>query len=396
MKVCVLTSSFPRYQGDFPGIFLYRLLKALVKSGIDVSVVAPSDESTKDVEVMEGMKVYRFVYWFPKHYQRLAYGAALYNNLKRSFLAKIQLIPFLISFLMKGLKVCRQCDIIHAQTTPVALLAYIIRWFVNKPVIVTPWGTDMRDLAKRFSEYIFDNADAITRGSDIFEQPKGLNFSKYNYTIIPTPIDEDVFNRNVDVTHLKDEFKLKNEFVVTFIARLYAFKAPMTFIKAIPEVLRNIRNVKFLVVGDGVLLDDVKSVVKELGVEDSVFVTGRRNDINMILKVSTIFTAISPIENVWSNTIAEAMFMGVPCIITKAGVSEKFFTHMENCYMIESRNSKTLAEAIVYLLRNPGVREKLAKGGLEFLKEKNKDTSKVVQLTKQLYTKVLRNYKAVA
>gem|GEM_PF-4545536 len=41
MKVLTITSSFPRYMGDYYGNFIYALCRTLTQKGINVVVLAP-------------------------------------------------------------------------------------------------------------------------------------------------------------------------------------------------------------------------------------------------------------------------------------------------------------------------------------------------------------------
>ena len=95
MKVCILSTSYPRYSGDYAGIFVHNLAKELIFNNIKVKVVSPHDLDTKNCEIIDGVKIERFKYWFIKKGQMLAYGGGMPYNLANSFLAKIQL-PFFL------------------------------------------------------------------------------------------------------------------------------------------------------------------------------------------------------------------------------------------------------------------------------------------------------------
>ena len=71
-KLCVLTSSFPRYEGDSVSPFLYELCKYLVKLGHEIHVVAPHYPGAAKLEKIEGINMHRFVYFRPKELQILA------------------------------------------------------------------------------------------------------------------------------------------------------------------------------------------------------------------------------------------------------------------------------------------------------------------------------------
>jgi len=89
--------------------------------------------------------------------------------------------------------------------------------------------------------------------------------------------------------------------------------------------------------------------------------------VDEFLAVSDAFVACSADENCFSTTILEAMLSKVPCIITKAGMTEKFFTHKKYACLVEKKNPKLLGESVANLLHNAKLRKTLAENGLKFL-----------------------------
>ena len=66
MKVLMLTTSFPLYPGHPAGIFVYEQARHLCRAGVNVDVMAPLHPEGKSYEVMEGVSVRRFPYFWPK------------------------------------------------------------------------------------------------------------------------------------------------------------------------------------------------------------------------------------------------------------------------------------------------------------------------------------------
>ena len=65
MRVVFLTHNFPRWPGDLSGSFLGTLAAALVRRGVEVRVVAPSDEGRGGEDEVDGVRVRRVRYTSP-------------------------------------------------------------------------------------------------------------------------------------------------------------------------------------------------------------------------------------------------------------------------------------------------------------------------------------------
>ncbi len=389
MRICVLSTTYPRFKGDSWVPFTHSLTKELARKH-DIKVITSSDIKSTNFEIRDKIKIYRFSYFFPQKLQTLTYKGGMLESYKNSFLAKLQIPFFLISFFFKALKYSKNCDILHAYWSLSGLIAIWVSKFRKKPIILTLHGAGIRSLPRWLNRYVVRNVDVIaTAHHELIDIVKSLGRTKAVCNI-KNPLDYDRFEGEIKTIKLKREFNLKNEFIVSFIGRLEPMKDPLTFVKSIPHVVKKIKNVKFFIVGNGHLSNDVKELVKKLKISKYVFITGLRDDTNAILKVSDLFIAISPLENCFSTTIIEAMILKVPCIITKAGYTGKFFTHKKDCFLINKKDERQLANSIVYLLKNNDSRKKIISNGLIFLKRNGFERKVIINQYNSIYKKLIR------
>jgi len=89
-KVLVVASTYPRWESDSESRFVHQKCKGLTE-WFDVVVCAPWFEGSKEYEVMDGVRVYRFKYAG----NSLCYGAGMYYNFKHSLKNKLALPSFL-------------------------------------------------------------------------------------------------------------------------------------------------------------------------------------------------------------------------------------------------------------------------------------------------------------
>jgi glycosyltransferase involved in cell wall biosynthesis len=122
MRVAVLTTSYPRHDGDVAGAFIHDAVRHLGAAGVEMKVVSP--DRFRDF----GM----------------AYGDGIAANL-RSSPARIALVPaFMASYARAARHAARSADLIHAHWLPSGFAALA----TGKPFVLQAWGTDV-ELAAR-------------------------------------------------------------------------------------------------------------------------------------------------------------------------------------------------------------------------------------------------------
>jgi glycosyltransferase involved in cell wall biosynthesis len=122
MRVCVLTTSYPRYEGDVAGAFVAELVARVRASGVEVTVVSPADVA---------------------HFG-IAYGGGILQNLRAKPWLVFALPLFLFSFARAARRAAAGADIVHAHWLPSALPALA----TGKPFVLQLWGSDVA-LARR-------------------------------------------------------------------------------------------------------------------------------------------------------------------------------------------------------------------------------------------------------
>ena len=371
MHVCWITTSFPRFEGDHAGVWFIGLAKGLISRGVKLTVIAPHDAKAPRHELMRGIDVHRFRYWWPESQQRLCYGYGMPENVRRSPLLRFQLGPLFLNGALSCLKNTGSVDVIHAFWTLNAIIGAPARSIRRLPLLLTILGSGIRSAPRWLNRISLSQADAIV--SATAEQCQLLAGYGYRGPVI------DIKQTNMlDLQRLEESRPLEPELanwcaggsaVVTFIARLDPFKDPVGFIRAIPSVLKRHPRARFLVVGDGSARAEVEAEVERLEVEESVRLTGMRDNVGSLLRASTVFVANSPISNCYSATILEAMEVGVPCVVTDVGDPTGSFTAKDYVEPVGAKDPVDLARGIVRLLADSELRQRRARMGRLFLED---------------------------
>ena len=102
--------------------------------------------------------------------------------------------------------------------------------------------------------------------------------------------------------------------------------------------------------------------------------------------MADVFVALSPVENIWSTTLQEALVMGLPTIVTSVGYTSKILRNNADVLMIPPKHTKALVNAILELKENKDIRERLSQNAFKW---RNKfDNSKLVKEIVKIYNRL--------
>ncbi|MHC4116289.1 MAG: glycosyltransferase [Planctomycetota bacterium] len=103
-----------------------------------------------------------------------------------------------------------------------------------------------------------------------------------------------------------------------FVGRLQPIKQVDQFIKVVQGVSRIIPSVRAMIVGDGPLMAELKSLAADLGVSGNIEFVGKRADVESLLARSRVFVLTSKSEGS-SIAMAEAMMAGAVPVVADVG-----------------------------------------------------------------------------
>ncbi|MEO5842096.1 MAG: glycosyltransferase [Acidimicrobiales bacterium] len=165
--------------------------------------------------------------------------------------------------------------------------------------------------------------------------------------VIPNAIDVDALEAGAaqrDAT--RDELGLDDQFVWLIVGRLVHEKDHQTLLAAW-ELLghEHPRRRTLLVVGEGVLRDELVAAAEQRGISDSVRWLGARRDVPRLLAACDAFVLSSTTESS-PNALLEAASMGRPAVATNVGGTREFDPTGEAIRYVESRSPEDLAKAM--------------------------------------------------
>ncbi|HEX4884748.1 MAG TPA: TIGR03088 family PEP-CTERM/XrtA system glycosyltransferase [Casimicrobiaceae bacterium] len=109
---------------------------------------------------------------------------------------------------------------------------------------------------------------------------------------------------------------------------------------------------RLVIAGDGPERARVEALVREAGLEHSVWLTGERADVPDLLRGLDVFVLSSRGEGV-SNTILEAMACGLPVVATRVGANADLVVDGTTGRIVPPSDSAALGDAIVAYADDP-------------------------------------------
>ena len=197
---------------------------------------------------------------------------------------------------------------------------------------------------------------------------KWERISEDKFTVIHNGIDMEDFNFReftsaTDITAKKEELGIDSSSqVVGTVGRLDEQKGHKFFLEAIPEILKKVHGVKFLIVGDGPLQNKLEKLSEKLKISENVIFTGIRRDIPEILAIMDVFVLPSIFEG-FGIVLLEAMAMKKAIVASRIGGIPEIVDDGLTGILIEPANPSEIANSIITLLKNPEKAKQMGDAG---------------------------------
>ncbi len=178
------------------------------------------------------------------------------------------------------------------------------------------------------------------------------------------------------------------------VARLNEVKGHKYFVEAAEIIKKRGLDMKFLIAGTGETEDEIRGLIKEKGLEDTVVMLGFLNDVEPLMNVMDIQVNCSFGTEATSLSLLEGMSLGKPAVVTDFGGNPGVIKDGVNGYLVPTRDPKALADRIEKLASDDELYSRISKNCLEiyaktFTSEAN--ARKIEEIYNQLYKSIKNN-----
>lgn len=347
IKVCIATTNFPRWKGDFRVPFIYEAARGVNKHGHQVRILTMHTPGASTREFFGDIEIFRARY-LPENMEVLQKDASgIPEAWQRGFLPKLATIPFLLSFANLIGKRARGSDIIHCNWSLSGLAAYLSMFRHKTPYVITVQGSDIFKtrhipfvrtfigLALKKAEHI------IALSEDLKSATSGFGVPLEKITVIPNGV-------NIEQFPMGDKSERKTQII--FVGSLIERKGVNYLIEAMAIVKEKHSNYQLLLIGEGRDRDNFEKLVTRLGLEKTVIFMGTQPQqrVSELMQESRLFVLPS-IEEGQGVVLVEALASGTPCVGSRVGGIPDVITP-EVGRLVEPGDVKGLTEAInIYL-----------------------------------------------
>lgn len=168
------------------------------------------------------------------------------------------------------------------------------------------------------------------------------------YKILPQMIE--VIYNGVDLNRFssKSSAGIKDSMNLIYVGRLIENKGVQLILQAV-ALCESESKIHLTIVGDGSYKQNLKELVKKLGIEDKVVFLGNRNDVPELLHQADVFLHVPILEEGFGITVIEAMACGKICICSKSGALPEIIRERVNGFLVEKNDAKGISECLKFI-----------------------------------------------
>jgi glycosyltransferase involved in cell wall biosynthesis len=251
-------------------------------------------------------------------------------------------------------------DLVHAYLPASCLFVGLTKWLgITAPVLQSersinnwrsPWRLWLDNVVRNRVANITCNADAIKR---YLSAEEGVDPQKT--TLIYNGLVKERRTRPeqqaIDAARCKVNLP-DGASIVIAVANFVREKQFPVLLRSFAQAKEQVGGLFLVLVGKGPLEGEIRKDITELGLTDSVRIVSDCVNPLPLLCIANTAVSTSSIEGC-SNSILEAMAMGLPVVASNAGGNAELVTHELGGFVGPIGNSKVFADSLVRLAQDP-------------------------------------------
>lgn len=334
-------------------VYIHEIAKRLVQRGYKVTLFCGNDGDCPRNEVVDGVQVIRRGGFYTVYIWAFLYYVLRFRGLFDVIIDSENGIPF-----FTPLYVGR----------PVIGVIYHVHQEVFSQHLRFPLAQLAMFLEAKVAPVVYRKIHLITISQSTATQmiKHGLSHIEKQIEIITPGIDPQKF-----------AVMAKNEQpTLLYFGRLKPYKSIDVVIRAMPELIKKIPNIRLLIAGEGESRDSLGELVKELQLQNYVKFVGKVSEKERSTLMAQAWVVVQPskIEG-WGITNIEANASGTPVVAANVAGLRDSVIDQQTGFLVKWGNVTEFAAKIEELILNHDLRKKFEQNGLAWAEKFSWDRS---------------------
>ncbi|MFN3466192.1 MAG: glycosyltransferase family 4 protein [Candidatus Brocadiales bacterium] len=358
MALLIFTDNYPPQSGGI-GTYAYELAKNLHAEGVEVMVCAPGSKGAREMDSREKFITYRIV--------------------RKRPLFELHALLLLFYLTLRGRVDRALCMTWH----PCGSLAMLTNFLFNVPYYVVAHGSEFLEpeegllnrlkygwFLRPLKRLVLGRASTLFTYSYTKRLLMALGADEKKIVLVRGGTDPEKFQPVKNRGEVARRYGLEGKKVLLTVARLAPHKGQDTIISLMPELIKKIPNLVYVIVGVGSQEATLKDMVSRLNLNGYVLFTGPKpvEELPGLYSVCDVFVMVSkeiPSFEFEGFGIAflEANACGKPVIGGKSGGIPEAVLHGQTGLLVDPNNPKEIIGAIVKLLTDDSLARELGERG---------------------------------
>jgi glycosyltransferase involved in cell wall biosynthesis len=274
-------------------------------------------------------------------------------------------------------------DVVHTHSSKAGIIGRYAAYSLKVPYIVhTIHGQAFHRNETRIKNFIYQTLEkwSAKKCHKIYAVAQAMIDQCIEKNIAPTEkyrvvysgMELESFLENRDNIALKQKLNIpENSPVIGAVARLFPLKGYDFLIEITAKLVEQIPNLRVVIVGDGILRDELEKQIADLGLSQNFIFVGlvKPDEVSEYLKIIDVLVHLSLREGL-PRAVVQALASGKPAIGFNLDGTPEVIINDKTGYIAEVGDIDRIYEYTLKLIKNPELAKELGRNGRELVKEK--------------------------
>lgn len=297
----------------------------------------------------------------------------------KSLLKTLQLIIYSFYVIVR-----HKIEIIHCGSVmQPGLVAFLIKIILRIPYVVYCHGEEISEQGlkakiQKIFKLVYNNAFKVIANSEVSKNLlKQIGVKASIIEVIKPGVDIKKFNHNINSYLAKQKYGFENNKIILTVGRLQKRKGHEFVIRAMNHILQTIPNAKYIIVGDGYEKKYILELIQQMKLQEHVVLLTSINNDELPAYYNACDVFVMPVKSVEGDTegfgivYLEAGACGKSVVAGRCGGSVEAVIDGQTGLLVDGGNVREIAEAIIKLLTDKKLSEKMGQNGRKRVEQEN-------------------------